>query len=146
MNPQRISVEKQSLPLARSEDDALKDVVKTNQLIFVGALLELGPQPNDWSGYASAFQNARYKIVRIMKGAYGASEISVNHIVVYGSKTAQAGETPGLSSSLFSPNNELIVFAKKTESGQWKDTDEILGTLPATDQWVRKVEIALSAK
>ena len=89
------------------------------------------------------FKALNIRSCRIIKGQYGASEISVEHVVVYGSKTAQPGETPGLLSSMFSPNNELIVFARKTDSGKWKDTNEVHGALPATDEWQQKVEAAL---
>ncbi len=143
MDQQKIISEKQNPPLAMTEEESLKDLVKRNNLIFIGSLLELGKPPNDWSGCGNAFQSAKYKIVRIIKGQYGASEISVEHVVVYGSKTAQPGETPGLLSSMFSPNNELIVFARKTDSGKWKDTNEVHGALPATDEWQQKVEAAL---
>ena len=143
MDQQKISVEKQNPPLAMTEEESLKDLVKRNNLIFIGSLIELGKPPNDWSGCGNSFQSAKYKILRIIRGQYGASEISVEHVVVYGSKTAQPGETPGLSSSMFSPNNELIVFAKKTDSGRWKDTNEVYGALPATDEWQKKVESAI---
>jgi hypothetical protein len=134
----------QSKPLAMSEEDSLKALAKKNNLIFIGSLMELGNPPNDWSGCGNSYQRAKYKIVRLIKGQYGASEISVDHVVVYGSKTAQAGETPELSRSMFSPNNELIVFARKTDSGHWRDTSEDLGVLPATEEWQQKVEHALS--
>ena len=140
MDIQKTLSEKQNASLAMSEEDLLKYVVKKNNLIFIGSVLDVDKPPREWSGCGNSYQTVKYKIVRIIKGQYGASEISVDHVVVYGSKTAQAGDTPGLSRSMFSPNNELIIFARKADSGRWKDTDEVHGALPATDEWQQKVE------
>jgi len=129
-----------------TEQESLQQFVRKSDLVFVGVLLSLGKPPLYWSGGSNAYQTAKYKVERILKGQYGASEISIDHVLVWGSRTAESGETPGLSRNLFAVNSRLIVGARRADSGIWKALDEDYGALPATDEWIRKINSALSTK
>ncbi len=124
----------------------LHELVRESHLVFIGTVLSLGKPPLDWSGYGSAYQTVNYKVEKILKGQHSTPEIAINHVVVYGSKTAQQGETPGLSPDLFAVNAKLIVSAQKTQSGVWKALAEDTGALPATQEWLQKMESAILAK
>jgi hypothetical protein len=121
----------------------LRELSKEMDLIFVGAVVSVGKPPYGWSGYAGSYQTVTYKVEKVLKGKYDTPQISVEHIVVYGSNTAQSGERAGLASELFAPNAKLIVSVQKTEEGIWKALSEDASALPATDEWLRKMESAL---
>ena len=146
MDVQKGPVEESSGPLARTEEQYLKDLTETSDLIFVGVVLGLGKPALFWSGHSNSYQAARYKVEKILKGQYDASEISVDHVLVYGSSSAQPGETPHLSRTLFGVNSKLIVSAHKTARGEWKALNEEYGALPATEEWLQKIDVALRAK
>jgi hypothetical protein len=141
-----MDVEESKLPLAHSEEQYLKDLAETSDLIFVGVVQNLGKPPLFWSGHSNSYQSAHYKVEKILKGKYEAPEISVDHVLVYDSSTAQPGETPHLSRTLFGVNSKLIVSAHKTTRGEWKALNEEYGALPATEDWLQKIEGTLSAK
>jgi len=121
----------------------LRELSKEMDLIFVGTVVSVGNPPHGWSGYGGSYQTVTYKVEKILKGKQETPQISVQHIVVYGSNTAQHGEKPGLSSELFAPNAKLIVSAQKTDEGRWKALSEDASALPATDEWLRKMESAI---
>ena len=130
----------EKLPLALTEEESIQQLVKDSDLIFTGTLLAAGTAPDSWSGGSNSYQSVRYKIDKILKGQYGSPEISVDHVVVYGGKTARSGEIPGLSDQLFAPKAKLIVGAQRTDTGSWKALDEDYSALPATDDWLRKIQ------
>jgi hypothetical protein len=146
MDIQNNQVHEEKLPLSLSEDERIQSLTRSSALIFIGLVLEIGKPPADWSGYFKAYQRVRYKIERILKGQFGASEINVDHIVVMDSKTARPGEEPGLSSSLFSKDSKLIVFADKGPNGVWINLDEDFGALAATEQRVSQIEKMMKSK
>jgi len=121
----------------------LRELSKGMDLIFVGTVVSIGNAPRGWSGYGGSYQTITYKVEKILKGQLETPQISVQHIVVYGSNTAQRGEKPGLSSELFATNAKLIVSAQKTDEGKWKALSEDASALPATDEWLKKMESAL---
>jgi hypothetical protein len=135
----------QNVSLALTEEESLRKLVQQNELIFIGSVLALGKPPKSWSGFFLSYQPVKYKIEKLLKGQYGASEISVEHIIVSGSPTAQSGDTPGLSPSLFAVGSRLIVSAQKADNGIWKDLDDEFGALKS-DQWEKKIEAAIRAK
>jgi hypothetical protein len=146
MDGQNVPAEETNLPLARTEEQYLKDLAETSDLIFVGVVLNLGKPPLFWSGHSNSYQSARYKVEKLLKGKHEAPEISVDHVLVYESSTAQQGETPHLSRTLFGVNSRLIVSAHKTTRGEWKALNEEYGALPATEEWLQKINTALRAK
>jgi hypothetical protein len=121
----------------------LKELSKEMDLIFVGSVLSVGKPPRGWSGYGGSYQTVQYKVEKILKGQLEEPQITIQHIVVYGSNTAQEGDKPGLSPELFSVNAKVIVSSQKTESGTWKSLSEDAGALPATQDWLQKMESAL---
>lgn len=123
----------------------LRELSQKSNLVFTGIVLSLETAPPNWSGYGGAYQTVNYKVEKILKGLHSAPEISIHHIVVYGSLTAQEGETPGLSPELFAVNAKLIVSAQKSEDGDWKCLSEDSGALPATSEWLQKMESAIAA-
>ena len=133
------------LPLELTEKQSLEELAARSDLIFIGVVLRLEKPPQNWSGYLTEYQTAQYRVERLLKGAYPAPEISVDHVVVSGSKTA-AAESPALSSSLFSREAKLIVSVRKADNGLWKSLDEDYGALPATPEWIGKMESALRKK
>ena len=145
MDGQNVPVEETNLPLARTEEEYLKDLAETSELIFIGVLLGLEKPPLFWSGHSNSYQAARYKVEKILKGKYEAPEISVDHVLVYESSTAQSGETPHLSRALFATNSKLIISANSTTKG-WKSLNEEYGALPANEEWLQKIDVALRAK
>jgi hypothetical protein len=124
----------------------LRELSKEMDLIFVGTVVSVGNPPHGWSGYGGSYQTVTYKIEKIFKGKYESPQISVQHILVYGSNTADKGEKPGLSSELFAVNAKLIVSAQKTDDGKWKALSEDASALPATAEWLRKMESAIGTK
>jgi len=121
----------------------LREISREMDLIFVGTVVSVGNPPRGWSGYGGSYQTVTYKVDKILKGQYETSQISIQHIVVYGSNTAENGEKPGLSSELFVINAKLIVSTQKTDDGKWKALSEDSGALPATREWLQKIESAL---
>ena len=125
---------------AMQEQERLQRITQKSDLIFIGTVLEVGDPPKDWSGYFSAYQTVRYKVDQILKGEYGAAEISIDHIVVSGSKTADGGEVPKLSSTIFYPGASLIVSAQRAgDTGIWKSLNEVIGAVPNSADWLRRV-------
>jgi hypothetical protein len=127
-------------------EKTLRELVQESDLIFIGTVSSVGVPPQGWSGYAGAYQTVSYKIEKILKGQYEKPQISIHHVVVYGSNTAQEGDQPGLSSKLFAINAKLIVSAQKTDNDQWKALSEDAGALPATTEWMQKWESVLRSK
>ena len=121
----------------------LRELSKEMDLIFVGTVASVGNPPRGWSGYAGSYQTVTYKVEKVLKGKYDTPEISIQHIVVYGSNTAQDGDKPGLSSKLFAVKTKLIVSAQQSNEGRWKALSEDASALPATEDWLKKMESAL---
>lgn len=134
------------LPLQLTEEESLKELAGESDLVFIGTVQNLGKPAANWSGFFTEYQQVKYGIDRVLKGTYGAGEITVDHVLVSGSKTAASTDKPGLSSRLFEANAKLIISARKSPSGAWKSLDENFGALPATEEWVKKVEAAVGVK
>ncbi|HSE41654.1 MAG TPA: hypothetical protein VLH08_12905 [Acidobacteriota bacterium] len=143
MDIQKANIEKQISSGAFKEQERLQRITQESDLIFVGTVIEVGPPPKDWSGYMSSYQTVRYKIEQILKGQYDAPEISIEHIVVHGSKTAEPGETPKLSTAIFYPGASLIVSAGRPDVNRWTSGNEVIGAVPNSADWLRRVEALL---
>ena len=131
-----------SLAVEEAEVD-LRELAQKSDLVFVGTVRSVGRAPIDWSGYGNTYQTVQYKVERVFKGENTQAEISIDHVVVYGSKTAQPGDTPGLSTDLFAPNAKLLVSARKSQSGAYKSLSDNYGAMPATETLLKKMEAAL---
>ncbi len=140
MDIQKTDFEKQIGSAALKEQARLQRITKESDLIFIGTVVEVGTAPKDWAGYASSYQTVRYKVEQIVKGQYGTPEISVDHIVVHGSKTAEPGETPKLATSIFYPGASVIVSAVRSDADHWKSLNEVIGGVPNSADWLRRVE------
>lgn len=132
--------------VAQTEEELFQKHVQKRPLIFIGTVLFLGKPPANWSGYLPAYQTVRYKVEQVLKGQLNVPEISVEQIVVWGSRTAQPRDTPGLSATLFSVGARLIAFAQKSQDGVWKELDEDLGAIPFSEDTVRKIETIIGKK
>ena len=99
------------------------------EIVFVGTVAALGREPGYWSGFVSAFQRVDYTGVNVLKGTFAGDTISVDHILVSGSKTADRGDTPRLSPALFRNGAKVIVSAQQTERGVWVSRAENTGTI-----------------
>jgi hypothetical protein len=143
MDIQKTNFEKQIGSAALKEQERLQRITKESDLIFIGTILEVGTAPKDWAGYISSYQTVRYKVDQILKGQYGAPEISVEHIVVHGSKTAEPGETPKLASTIFYPGASLIVSAGRPDATRWTSGNEVIGAVPNSADWLKRVEVLL---
>ena len=125
---------------AAKEEERLQRITHKNDLIFIGVVTDIGPAPQNWAGYNSSYQFVRYPIEKAIKGEHSSTEISVEHVVVFGSKTAQQAETPGLSKKIFYPGAKLIVSAQKVSFDQWKSLNEVIGAVPFSPDWLKRVE------
>lgn len=139
MDIQKANIEKQIGSGAFKEQERLQRITQQSDLIFIGTVTEVGPAPKEWSGYFSSYQTVHYKIDQILKGQHETPEISIDHIVVFGSKTAESGETPKLSTAIFYPGANLIVSAERTDGTHWSSGNEVIGAVPYSDDWVRRV-------
>jgi hypothetical protein len=129
--------------LTVASDESLQEQVRESDIVFIGSVISLGKPPNGWSGYGNSYQTVNYKVEKILKGTYTKPEISILHVVVFASLTAQEGDTSALSPELFALQSKLIVSARKTNDGEWKSLAENFGALPATAEWIKKIESAL---
>ncbi|HEY7161019.1 MAG TPA: hypothetical protein VH815_07145, partial [Acidobacteriota bacterium] len=107
---------------ALKEEERFAGIVRESDIIFIGIVKELGSAPKFWSGRFPSFQSVKYEVEDVLKGDL-ISEINVSHVLVAGSKTARLDQ-PGLSRVLFQKGNRLIVFAVKTDQGEWKSLHE----------------------
>ena len=128
---------------ALQEQERLQRITQKSDLIFIGIVIDAGIPPTGWSGCFSTYQTVRYKVEQILKGQYGEPEISVDHIVVHGSKTAEPGETPKLSTSIFYPGANMIVSALRPDADHWTSLNEVIGAVPNSADWLRRVEVLL---
>ena len=98
------------------------------RVIFVGSVTAVGDRPLFWSGYARADQTVSYAVDHVVKGSLAAPTIAVQHMVVGGSRNADAS-APGLNPSRFAVGQKLIVGVSE-RGGRYFDLDESYGTLP----------------
>jgi hypothetical protein len=131
------------IDIAVLEKEHLAELAQSSDLIFSGTVESIGNPPRDWSGYFNSYQEVRYKVEKVFKGQESGPEITIQHVIVYGGKTARTGEDPALSPELFFVKAKLIVCARKSQSGVYKSLDENYGALPATPEWINKIESAL---
>jgi hypothetical protein len=96
-------------------------------LIVVGAVSSVGTRPIAWSGFLRIDQTATYTIDHLVKGNFTSATISVQHMVVGGSRNADT--SPGLSLTRFATGQKLIVSLAE-RAGRYYDLDEDFGTLP----------------
>jgi len=113
------------------------------ELVFVGAITAVGTAPGFWSGIAMSTQPVTYTVDEVLKGTYTESEITINHLVVDGTRQAASDEA-GLNTSIFAAGGRLIVFAKQNtgyvslgtdyEGPENIDVDPEYGTIPYSSQ------------
>jgi len=115
-------------------------------LVFTGTITAIGTAPGFWSGIAMSTQAVTYDVDEVLKGSYSESSITINHLVVDGTRQADDAdaETAGLSSSVFAVGNRLIVFSKQNteyvslgsdyEGPEYIDVDANYGTIPYSSQ------------
>lgn len=124
-----------------SEEEQLAELSRKSDLVFIGLVAEVGAPPAYWSGRVPAYQRVTYTVEEVLKGA-PLQQVSVDHIVVMGSKTAEPGEEPGLSRRLFHKDAKLLVFVQ-TEDGNRRCLDEDRGAVAYTPGTLANVKKAL---
>jgi hypothetical protein len=118
-------------------------IAKASDLVFVGTVLDRGTPPSFWSGRVPAYQKVGYKVEEILKGPAGGGQIGVDHLVVGGSTTAEPGDKPALSSSMFAVGSRLLVFAVSADE-RWVGWNEVCGAVPYDADVVARVRQGLS--
>jgi hypothetical protein len=146
MDIQKTNVEKQIGSAALKEQERLQRITNESDLIFIGTVIEVGNSPKSWSGYCYSYQKVRYKIDQILKGQHETSEISIDHGVVFGGRTAEPGDTPGLSTAIFYPSANLIVSAERSDATHFVSRNEVIGAVPNSAEWLRRVGNLLPRK
>ena len=116
------------------------------ELVFVGTITAIGTAPGFWSGIAMSTQAVTYNIDEVLKGSYTESSLTINHLVVDGTRQADDADadTAALTSSIFAVGNKLIVFSKQNtgytslgtdyEGPENIDVDPNYGTIPYSAQ------------
>ena len=89
------------LPLAVTEKENLRELVKKSDVVFEGVVIAVEKPPQNWSGYFTEYQTVRYRIEQVLKGNHEAVEIAVDHVVVSGSSTAATDAPALISEALF---------------------------------------------
>jgi hypothetical protein len=73
-----------------------------------------GPRP--WSGFASVYQGARYRVEEVLKGEVIEHEIEVKHLLVPRSLTAEKEEV-SLSHEIFRKGNSVLLLLELKSDG-----------------------------
>lgn len=90
---------------------SLSPAVDGAEVVFVGKIRDVGEAPGTWSTYYPAMQTVVYEVEEVWKGRLEADEVSVDHVLVYGSALS-GNSAGGLDPALFTPSERLIVFAR----------------------------------
>ena len=145
MDIQKTNLEKQVGSAALREQERLQRITNESDLIFIGTVIDIGAPPKTWSGYCSSYQKVRYKIDQILKGQHETPEITIDHVVVFESRTAEPGDTPKLKTAIFYPGANLIVSAERSND-RFVSGNEVIGAVPNSAEWLRRVENLLPRK
>jgi hypothetical protein len=117
---------------------------QSRELIFVGTVESIGPPPDHWRGPLASYQEVRYRVEETIKGIAG-PRLLVIHTVVKGSPTAEPGDVPGLSSSLFFGGARLLVMGVEHAGGWCYAPSEYFGAMPYSRLLVEKIRAASAA-
>ncbi len=117
----------------------LAELCKSATGAWVATVVSVGPPPAFFSGRAAAYQNVTYSVQQTLKGPPMTEQITVAHLVVKGSSTAEPGELPMLSKKAFRVGAQLVVIAEKDDSKHWICMDEVLGAAQPSPEWISKV-------
>jgi hypothetical protein len=128
-------------PYFRTNESTVLGLVRTSDLVFVGTVTSIGAAPVRWSGRYASYQTIGYSVDSVLKGNFADAQLSVQHPVVDGSRTADAVNI-GLSSTLFGVGNRLIILASITGPSVF-DVDENFGVLPFSDANQQAVRASL---
>jgi hypothetical protein len=114
-------------------------------LIFVGVVEAIGPAPRAWSGHLCSYQEVVYRVEQTITGESPGRLIAVRHAVVRGSPTAEPGDAPALSASLFTPGARLVVMAVRDAFGPWFAPSEHFGAMRHSRLLEEQLRAAASA-
>jgi hypothetical protein len=117
-------------------------IAKTSDLVFVGTVLERGAPPGFWSGRVPAYQTLKYRVDDVLKGSVEHEEVAIDHLVVGGTATAEPGDVPALSASLFAVGSRVLVFAVSANE-RWVGWNDVCGAVPYDAEVVARVRAAL---
>ena len=133
-------------PFLNKGQKRLTSNLRRADLIFVGTVVHVGPPPKFRSGGFMALQEVRYKVENVLKGVLpaGTAELDIQHVVVGGSRTADASpEANRLSPTVFAPGSHRVVIARR-ESSMWLGSDEDYGVIAASDSNLTAIKQLLS--
>jgi len=127
-------------PSPRTPD--LVAIAKASDLVFVGTVVQRGAPPSFWSGRIPAYQAVTYRLDDLLKGPALRGKVVVEHLVVGGSATAEPGDTPALSATMFAAGSRLLVFATRADE-RWVGWNDVCGAVPYDAKVVASVRAAL---
>ncbi len=122
--------------------DPLVELCRSAAKVWLGTVVSVGPAPKNFSGRVASYQSVTYAVKRTLKGAETTGEVTVLHLVVKSSATAEPGDVPSLSKKHFKVGAELVVIAEKNDAQQWLCMDESIGSNEASADWVKTVQAA----
>lgn len=123
-----------SLALTSMQSDKQKwlNVAANVDLVLVVKVKDVGPTPGFWSGYLSASQRVRFKVVKVLKGNLNAGEVEVEYYLVKNDGLVD-NVLPRLSPEIFEKGNQLVLFLKADRKRKLTSfaADQNRGTAPA---------------
>jgi hypothetical protein len=124
--------------------EELVRTAKASELVFVGTVLSTGEPPSYSSGMIPAYQEVTYRVGEVLKGRVAQAEVTVSHVVVEDSATAEPGDVPELSRSLFAKGNRLLVFAVRGPEDAWVGWNDLGGAVPYNADALRSIRSGLA--
>jgi len=105
------------LPSMQSDKQKWLNLAADVDLVLVVKVKHVGPTPGFWSGYLSASQRVRFKVVKVLKGNLNAGEVEVEYYLVKNDDLVDNAR-PRLSPEIFEMGNQLVLFLKANQKGQ----------------------------
>jgi hypothetical protein len=139
--PQEAPVDLVAAATARSDAQAFVTRLPEATAAFVGTLVEVGPPPDAWSGYAIATQALTFDVSRSLRGEV-AGRVTVHHWIVAGGP--EVGAKPGLLPAFTAVGEPYIVALGPDRDGRRMTLGEGLAPLPATPDRVEQAVAALA--
>lgn len=80
-------------------------------LIVIGEVQSIDASPGCWSGFAKFTKEAKYSVLKVLKGDYGEKTITVRHLIVC--PTKRVTDQAGLSKEFFAPGSKVTLCLRK---------------------------------
>lgn len=121
--------------------EKIKENLKRSEIVIVGTVKNIGDAPGVKSGGELAGQPVTYNVIRVLKGEYNKSEITIYHKVSQNTRNA-VSDGSRLSNEVFSVAKKLIVMCRFLGINYW-DIDSNLGTIPGSDKNINTIKLIL---